>query len=166
VLKICGETEAGHRLKAAFKRAKSPVVSANIFVTCARTLRGSGDDPLITPAGFEALGKILLPKLVKAAKNGSLTKAPSYGAIARAWKQLGGATAAKAWLNANMDASADFLSKLTDDLVAHSISTPEPEYQMLDLPDPELYDLDALLSASRKHLAGNELTRDARTASK
>jgi hypothetical protein len=30
------------------------------------------------------------------------------------------------------------------------------------LPDPELYDLATMLSASRKHLAGKELTRDAR----
>jgi hypothetical protein len=28
--------------------------------------------------------------------------------------------------------------------------------------DPELYDLAAILAASRKHLAGNELTKDAR----
>jgi hypothetical protein len=44
-----------------------------------------------------------------------------------------------------MDATADFLSKMTMGLVAYSISTREREYQMLDLPDPDLYDLATLL---------------------
>ena len=33
------------------------------------------------------------------------------------------------------------------------------EYQMLELPDRDLYDLATVVSASRKHLAGNEHTQ-------
>jgi hypothetical protein len=61
-----------------------------------------------------------------------------------------------------MDASADFLSKLTTQFVLQSLSTSEPEYHLPELPDPELYDPTRLLAASRKHLAGKEITKDAR----
>src|SRR5258708_9613494 len=161
-LKAWGEQEAGQHLEAAFAQASSPVISADIFIICAGQLARSNDRPLITEASLSSLARILLPQIERAAADGTLANAPSYSIIVRAWAYLGGVGAAKRWIEANMDASADFLSKLTMGFVAHSVGTPDPEYTVHQLPDPELYDLATILAASRKHLAGNELTKDAR----
>jgi hypothetical protein len=163
ILKNWLDTEAEQYLESSFRKSNSPFVSAHIFLIYAEHLRVRATNRDEAPsASLDALAKILLPQLERAATDGTLAKAPRYGATLGVWKRLGDATAAKNWVGANMDSSADFLSKLTLGLVSHTIGTAEPEYSMDDRPDAELYDLDAILAASKKHLGGNELTKDAR----
>jgi hypothetical protein len=166
LLKIWGDSNAGQYLETAFAKSASPVINAGVFVHRARELGvvpgSSGEPPLVTAASLAALGKILLPQLERTAADGTLANAPFYWDIVCAWKYLGGAAAVKGWIDANVGASADFLSKLTGGLVGHSLGTAERIYSMHQRPDPDLYDLDAILAASKKHLAGRELSTDAR----
>ena len=166
LLKTWGDSTAGQHLEAAFAKSASPVINADVFVHRARELGvvpgSSGERPLVTASSLAALGKILLPQLERAAADGTLANAPYYWEIVGAWKYLGGAAAVKGWIDANMAANADFLSKLTMGLVGHSLGTVERVYSMHELPDPDLYDLNAMLAASKKHLAGRDLSKDAR----
>ncbi len=157
------DLDVGHYIESAFKKSNSPFVSAHIFLIWVEHLRKrmtDGDEAL--SARLDALGKILLPQIERAAADGTLAKAPRFSAITGAWKRLGGATAAKHWVCTNVDCSADFLSKLTLGLVSYTVGTAETTYIVDPRLDPELYDLDTILAASRKHLGGNELTKDAR----
>ena len=167
MMKVWGESEAGKHLEVAFVRSTSPMVNAEIFVARARELGvipgGSGDLPLITTQSLHPLGNTLLSLIETAATDGRLVSAPFYWGILGAWKYLGGADAAKSWINANANTSAGFLSKLTLGLVGHSVGRRERTYIVHQLPDSDLYDLEAILAAAMKHLAGRELTKDARS---
>lgn len=158
--------EAGFHLGQCFQSAKSVPLCATVFVQRARELGkiegSSGGPPPITVEALDALGKVLLPRIEEHAANGMLGHAPCIWDILRAWKYGGGSLEAKAWLNKNMSESADFLSRVTEGIVSYTIGSEPRRYRMSVLPDPELYDLAALLDAAKKHLNGSELTEDAR----
>jgi hypothetical protein len=166
VLLAWGEKEPGPHLEESFRSAKSTAVCASLFVHRARELQkmpdDSGDQPTITDQALGALGAILLQKIERDAADGTLGDAPLISGIALAWKYLGGASEAKAWLNENMSASADFMSRVTEGFVSYTIGSEPRRYRMTERPDPELYDLVTILDAAKKHLKGNELTDDAR----
>src|ERR1700740_2581997 len=104
----------------------------------------------------------LILQIERAAKDGTLFNAPFYWDIARAWKYFGNAPRAKAWISAGVDASAQFLAKVTLGLVSYTISSRERSYSMRERPDSDLYDLGAILAACQKHLAADELNQDQR----
>jgi predicted KAP-like P-loop ATPase len=166
VLLAWGDTEAGLHLEQSFLSAKSTSTCARLFVQRARELRkmpgNSGNPPLITVEALDALGKLLLPKIEKDATGGTLRHAPRIWDTVLAWKHLGGAPAAKAWLNRSMCESADFMSAVTEGFVSYTIGSEPRHYEMTVLPDPDLYDLETISDAAKKHLKGNELTEDAR----
>jgi hypothetical protein len=166
LLKLWEPEEGGSHLKAAFEKSNSPAFCADIFVDRARELGEIAADsrsaPLIGMDDLKALGDKLLQLIERAAEDGTLANAPFYWDIARSWKHIGDAGKAKAWISAGINASAEFLAKVTMGLVRFSTSTPERVYQMNERPDEELYDLNALLAACKKHLAGNDLTQDQR----
>lgn len=167
LLKAWGSEEAGKRLISAFDKSKSPGFSADIFVDRARELglieTDSRSLPLITKNDLDALGTILLHQIEKAAEDGTLANAPFYWDIGRAWKYLGDATKAKTWFTAGMNANAEFLAKVTLGFVSYSLSSQEPVYEMSQRPDPDLYNLSAIQTACRKHLAATGINRDQRT---
>jgi hypothetical protein len=111
---------------------------------------------------LNSLGKKLRLLIESAADNGTLQNAPFYWDIMTAWKYLGGAQKAKAWMSAGVTESAGFLAKATSGLVGYSISTPRRIYSMRERPDGDLYDLPVLLKACEKHLDGQELNEDQR----
>jgi hypothetical protein len=166
LLKTWGPEEAGKHLLAAFHKSHSVAFNADIFVDRARELglvpTDSRSSPLISKDGLDALGAILLQQIEKGAEDETLASAPFYWDIARAWKYLGAAAKARSWISAGMDASAEFLAKVTLGFVSYSISSRERSYSMRERPDPDLYDTDAVLAACRKHLAGNDLNQDQR----
>lgn len=159
VLKAWGPEEAGRHLIAAFEKSRSPGFSADIFGDRARELgffamASSSSSALISKNDLDALGTILLPQIENAAADGTLADAPFYWAIALAWKYLGNSTKAKTWISAQMDASAEFLVKVTLGFVSYSIGSRQRSYSNSERPDPELYDLRAVQVACRKHLSG------------
>ena len=166
LLKAWGPEEAGKHLRAAFEKSNSVAFSADIFIDRARELglvpADSRSSPLIGKDDLDALGAILLPRIEKGAEDGTLANAPFFWDIALAWKYLGDAATAKMWFSAGMDANAEFLAKVTLGFVSYSISNRERSYSMGERPDPDLYDLHAILAACQKHLAGNELNQDQR----
>ena len=167
LLKIWGPEEGGRHLKEAFEKSTSVFFTAQIFVDRARELGaipagGSRSPPVITIDNLRSIGRPLRPRIEEAARDGTLARAPFYWAIALCWKNLGGAADAKSWLSAGVQASAEFLARATLGLVAYTISTPEPIYSMTERPDADLYDLDVMLAACKKHLAGKDLNRDQR----
>jgi hypothetical protein len=115
VLLAWGATEAALHLDQSFRSARSTSLCASLFVHRARELRkmpgDSDDQPTITIEALDALGKILLPKIEKDAADGTLQHAPRIWDIVRAWKYLGGAPEAKAWLSKSMSESADFIQR-------------------------------------------------------
>jgi len=162
-----GVDQAGQYLETAFANCASPATNADVFVHRARELGvvpgGSGEPPLVNAASLAALGKILLQQLERAATDRTLVNAAFYWDIVCAWKYLSGPAAVRGWINANMDTSAEFLSKLTMGFVGYPLGTAERVYSMRERPDPDLYDLNLVLAASKKHLAGQQLSTDARS---
>ena len=166
VLLAWGVAEAGLHLEQSFRSANSTSICARIFGQRARELRkmpgNSADPPTIAVDALDTIGKILLPKIEKDAADGTLRHAPFIRDVVQAWKYLGGAPQAKAWLNNGMSESADFLFRVTEGFVGYTIGSNPRDYEMTVLPDPDLFDLKSILDAAKKHLKGNELTGDAR----
>jgi hypothetical protein len=166
VLLAWGVNDAGLHLERSFRSANSTSIRAVVFVQRARELGkmsgNSGDPPTITAGALDAVGKILLPEIEKDAADGALRHVPRIWDIVLAWKYLGGAPEAKGWLNGSMSESADFMSKVTESFVSYAVGSEPRHYEMTELPDPDLFDLETILNAARKHLQGNELTVDAR----
>src|SRR5262245_20049108 len=118
------------------------------------------NSPLIGIETLRALGTTLLPLIESAAKDGTLSNAPNFYNIARCWKYFGRAGHAKAWISAGVHESPSFLAKVALGMVVYSVSTRGRVYQMGERPDEDLYDLDQLLAACRKHLAGEKFNSD------
>ena len=166
VLLAWGVESAGPHLEQSFRSAKSASLCASLFIHRARELGkmpgNSGDRPVITAEFMDNLGRILLPKIEKGASDGTLKSAPRIWAVVLAWKYLGGASQAKAWLNSSLFESADLMSRITEGFVSYSIGSEPRRYEMSERLDPDVYDLEAFLDAAVKHLNGNELSEDAR----
>lgn len=165
-LEAWGPGKAGEHLKTAFGKCKSPMMCAAVFVECARDLGEMSGEKKIAPTiamdDLTALGEKLLPVIENAAANGTLAGAPYYVGIVGAWKYLAGSSTPRAWLSNGVQASAEFLAKVTMGMVSYSLSSRQRSYSMDTQPDPDLYDLEVLLAAARKHLAGRELDTDQR----
>lgn len=166
MLEIWGQERAGQHLIAAFKRSNSPAFCADIFVDRARELGKipgqSRGMPTVTEDDLQSLGEELLKKIEGAAANGTLSEAPFYFDIVRAWSYMDKTNEAKAWLTTGMLESAQFLAKVTLGLVAYSLSNRERLYSVRDRPDETLYDIHVICDASKKHLASNDLNQDQR----
>jgi hypothetical protein len=166
VLRLWGPVDAAKHLKVAFDRLTSPAFSAAVFADRARELgvmpSGSPPPPLITRSDLDVLGTKLLSLIERAANDGTLTNAPFYWDIARSWKLIGGGAAAKAWISAGMQRSAEFLVKVVKGFVSFSVSSSQREYALSEKPDEDLYDLNVLLNACKNHLNGRDLDGDDR----
>jgi hypothetical protein len=166
VLLAWGSAEAGLHLEQSFRSANSTSICARLFVQRARELGkmpgNSGDPPTIAVEALDTIGKILLPKIEKDAADGTLRHTPRIWNIVLAWKYLGGAPEVAAWLKKGMSESADFMSRVTESFVGYTVGSEPRHYEMTGRPDPDLFDLETILDAARKHLKGNELTDDAR----
>lgn len=166
ILDSWGPEKAGKQLIAAFDKPLSPIVTTDIFDDRGQELGAipsrSPSPPVIGNDDLKALGRKLLPVMEQAAADGTLGQAPYFYAILRVWSYLAGAGKAKAWLEAGMDTSAEFLATATKGLVGISYSGVGRAYSVHDRPDKEFYDLDKLLAACRKHLAGDKLDEDQR----
>jgi hypothetical protein len=79
-----------------------------------------------------------------------------------AWKYLCAAPEVKSWLSKSMSESASFMSGLTEAFVSYAIGSEPRQYEMTVLPDPDLFDLETIVGAAKKHLKTNEPTEDAR----
>lgn len=161
--------EAGEHLVRAFQlQAAAPSVLADVYVDRGRELdvfERSGrtsDGPRITPEVFARLGEILLSRITEAAGDGTLVDAPAYYDIIRAWAHLVGNQAPRAWVEANMTTSAQFLIRLGRGMVSYSIGGRRKSYQMRDLPDSNIIDLNLLRNAATQHLSEATLSEDER----
>jgi hypothetical protein len=166
LLRLWGPAGAGDHLKVAFEKSTSPAYTAAIFSDRARELgvmpSNSRPPPLITRADLDALGPSLLRLIESAAEKGTLAKAPFYWDIAQSWKLLGADGEAKSWLSAGMEGSAAFLAKVTLGFVMYSQTSSGRSYSMDIRPDEDLYDLNVMLAACKKHLGGRDLNEDQR----
>lgn len=167
MLEQWGSEEAGNHLVEAFEKAGSAMFLAEQFMDRGRELRifksDSTEPPTITAEAFANLGELLMVKIKRAEAEGTLANTAYYFSIARAWAHLAGADKPKQWLTNGMLESADFLAKAARGLVSYSLGTPVRRYTLRDNPDRDLFDLDVLLEAGRKHLADEDLTDDQRS---
>ena len=119
--------DAGKHLNAAFGKSRSPAFNADVFMARAHELGvikpGSQSPALITVEELGALGKKLLPLIEETAASGLLANAPFFWCILPAWKYLGGAHKAKAWVSAGVNANSGFLAKIAAGLVGESMSS-------------------------------------------
>jgi hypothetical protein len=166
MLELWGAEEAGKHLIDAFEKAGSTMFLAEQFTDRGRELRvfstDSTEPATISMEDFTKLGEILLAKLKLAEAEGTLAHAAYYFSIARAWAHVAGAEDPKQWLSNGMLQSGEFMAKAARGLVSYSLGTPVRRYTMRDKPDPDLFDLDILLEAGRKHLTGSGLNDDQR----
>jgi hypothetical protein len=166
LLRFWGPVDAAKHLKASFDRLTSPAFSAAVFADRARELgvmpSGSPPPPLITEADLNELGTKLITIIEKAVNDGTLENAPFYWDIVRSWKLIGDGAAAKAWISAGMERSAEFLVKVAKGFVSFSVSSSQREYALSEKPDEDLCDLNVLLNACKNHLNGRVLDGDDR----
>lgn len=109
---------------------------------------------LLTDAGFEELGTRLHAILEAGVAAGSLSSAHSYGEIIIAWQHLSGDEPVKQWISQGSIDSAEFLNKLSSNLLVYSIGMRgRRQYVMRHAPDVRLYDAALLLEAANRHLA-------------
>lgn len=158
---------AGEHLGQTFRETESTALCATVLVGQLRQLSEipGGDNSggaAVTIAVARSLGKTLLSKIEADAEDGSLTNYPRLWDVMRVWKYAGKAADAKVWLMKNMSDSAQILSSITESFVSYVVGSEPRHYSMSEPPDPELYDLRALLDAVKKHMQGDELTEDAR----
>jgi hypothetical protein len=159
---------AGMALKEAFRKAQSVSYCASVFVDRARELgeipeEGWGRNDLISLGDFKILGDLLLPKIESAAAKGSLTAAPFYFDILRAWSYLAGEAKPRAWLSASVMESATFLTKTARGLLSYSVSGSERSYAYRDRPDSTVYDFEVLAAACERHASQASLSEDERS---
>jgi hypothetical protein len=166
LLRIWGH-DAGKHLNAAFEKSRSPAFNADVFMARAHELGvinpASQSPPLIAMEDLGALGEKLLPLIEETAESGTLANAPFFWAILPAWKYLGGAHKAKAWVSAHVDGGSGFLAKIATGLVGESVSSDSGHsYTMNERPDEDLYDVKVLLGACHKHLSGQDFDQEER----
>lgn len=157
--------EAGEHLLQAFEQESAPPsVLADIYVDRGRELdiferKGrTSNGPRISPETFARLGEIVRARIVEAANDGSLTDAPYYYDIVRAWSHLSGPAAPRVWVENHMQTSAQFLIKLGRGLVSHTIGERPRSYSMRERPNTEIYDLNRMRVAALEHLGQPDLS--------
>jgi KAP family P-loop domain len=161
-----GQEHAGAHLLEAFRKCDSPAFCAEAFVDRARELGKIPDQsrrsPTVTESDLQQLGAAVLAKIERAVADGTLSNAPFYFSIVRAWSYMGKTADAKAWLAAGMMGDAKFLAKTTMGLVSYSLGTGERSYTLRERPDETLYDLQILKEATDRHANSSELGNDER----
>jgi predicted KAP-like P-loop ATPase len=166
MLEQWGEEAAGKHLVEAFVQTDSVMFLAEQFVDRGRELQifssDASEPPTIRSEAFAELGEILLDKLKQGVVENSLAEAAFYFNIVRAWAHLAGADEPKQWLTKGMLESAAFMAKAASGLVSYSLGTPVRRYTMRNNPDQDLFELEVLMEAGRKHLAKADLTDDQR----
>ncbi|MDH7799652.1 MULTISPECIES: P-loop NTPase fold protein [unclassified Beijerinckia] len=164
LLEQWGLEQAGRHLIEAFGSATSPAFMADIYADRGRELNifaaQSKEALVITSNDFEQLGQILISKIEAAEADGTLAQAPFYFDIVRAWGQLRGNDAPRAWLSKGMTENAIFTAKTAIGLVSYSIGETPRRYTMREQPPNEFYDLSILFEAAKKHLTSSEITED------
>lgn len=166
MLEQWGKEAAGKHLIKVFTKTDSVMFLAEQFVDRGRELQifksHSSEPPVISREVFSELGEILLDKIKRSSIGRQLEDAAYYFNIVRAWSHVAGADEPRQWLNAGMLQSADFMAKASRGLVNYSLGTPLRRYTMRDDPPQDLFELDVLVEAGRRHLAGSGLTDDQR----
>lgn len=166
MLEQWGPKDAGDHMIEAFQKATSVMFMAEELTDRGRELKvfksESSEAPTITMEAFAKLGEMFLAKLQDAEEAGTLSSAAYYFNIVRAWAYMAGADKPKRWLSEGILDSGEFMAKAARGLVTYSVGTPVRRYTMRDHPDAELFDLDMLLEAGKKHLTTAELSDDER----
>jgi len=166
MLEQWGPQEAGERLVEAFDKGTSPAFLANIYVERGLELgvfpSVSPKVPLISRDDFTKLGEILLGKIHDAVADKILKNAPYYHNIIWSWGQLENSETVKAWLDAGMTESAEFMAKVSRGLLARQQGTNGHQYMMSNSPSSEFYDLQMLVEVGNKHLRSTDLTDEQR----
>ena len=166
MLEQWGIDKAGIHLVEAFKNANSAMFLAEVFVERGQEFQifksELTEPPTITKEAFAKIGKSLLVKIKQAEANGTLAETAYFFHIARAWAHLEGAEQPKQWLANGMLGSANFMAKAARGLVSYSLGTPVRHYTMHDNLDKNLFNLEVIIEAGRKHLAEANLTDDQR----
>jgi hypothetical protein len=165
LLEAWGEEEAGKHLIAAYEQSNSPFVLADLYVDRGRELgifpSGSPGRRVINEDDFNELGTVLMPKILAAANDGSLVNVPFFWDIARSWKHLGDAAAAKEWLRKGIEGGGRFTAKVVKGMVTQSSSGDGIRYSFREEPDEDLYELDIVYKNSKRHLSdAKSLTDD------
>ncbi|MBR0900972.1 hypothetical protein JQ616_38955 [Bradyrhizobium tropiciagri] len=165
ILIALGPAQASTYLEQCFKSTKSTSLCASVFVARARELGaipgGSGGPVVITATALAPLGSILIAKIREDAELGSLAHAPRPWDIISAWKYSADASEVRNWLSNNFERS-DFMAAITEAFVSYTVGSEPKKYQISELPDPDVFDLRAFLSAAKGHLERDELAEDAR----
>jgi len=166
MLSVWGKKEAGEHLISSFEATASPAFLSEIYVDRGRELgefqSSTSETITISEADFERLGQVLLPKIVAAAADGSLSKAPYFFNIIRAWNHLDSNIAPTEWLNVGISSSAEFLLKVIRSMVSYSVGAKNRKYSWEGNPDAKIYDMEAIISAGNRYLQSAPLTPDER----
>ncbi|MFV3131414.1 KAP family P-loop NTPase fold protein [Niveispirillum sp. KHB5.9] len=164
ILEQWGAQDAGDHMIKAFHKSTSVMFMAEELTDRGRELgvfsSDSSERPTITIEVFDELGRVFFTKLQEALIAGTLGNAAYYFNIVRVWAHIAGADQPRRWLTEGMLSSGEFMAKVARGLVTYSIGTAVREYTMRNRPDADLFDLDILLQAGRKHLSSGDLTDD------
>lgn len=155
---------AGELLREAFAQCSSAAFCAQIYVARGRELgvfKAESTAPVVIDrATFDSLGQLILPMIERAAKDGTLRRAPHFWDIVRSWQYLADSGVPKHWLYDGMINDSEFTAKVALGLVGRSHSSQGTSYVFDSKPDEELYDLEAVRSAAQKHLGAGKLSDD------
>ena len=165
LLEIWGPIGAGEALEAAFGAQDAPTLAAEIWVdqaVAAGVLKPDREAPqqLVTRERLDQLGHQLLQMIERCAADDTLSRAPLYVNIARAWAVLADPEAPREWLRSGMMSNPHFLATLSRGFLGYSIGAGGRVYSYSPNADDDLVDEEDLLAAARRHHGASNLSPD------
>lgn len=159
ILRTYGVDSAGQHLLGALSASQSPAVWAELYVDRGRELGflpepDRNQERLLTDADLTDFGNQLVKLFESAAADKTLASAPYYFNIITAWKYLAGASAPRNWIARELEASPEFLAKLTRGLLVYTVGARgRRAYSMREKLDPDLFDQAKIRAAADRYLA-------------
>lgn len=165
MMKIWGPDAATAALENAFHTIDAPTLSAEIWIDQARALgvlsmEGNPDRPFISKSNLAALGVKLLNSIERLANTESLSTAPFYFNIARAWSHLGGNDAPRQWLLSGIEEDPHFLATVSRGYLGYSSDGISRTYSYSEWQSDSLLDVASLVRALERHRGAPILSND------
>jgi energy-coupling factor transporter ATP-binding protein EcfA2 len=148
---------AGPMMLESLKNSGSLLAGADIFVELARDhgLISGRDDPRdiqLTKEEITSFGLGVMAMIDQRREAGTLAGLPHYWDVINTWQHFRGSSEPRAWIESNLESEASFVERLSQGFLAYSWGGDEKRrVSVPERPDPELYDLEKLLTAASKY---------------